>query len=566
MNIKLFSRKTMGFREKHACVTALAMSLVLLLALSSCSNRTAARADNAMSLLDDECMQYFVDNDFDKCDSAASILLHKAEKAKSERYRGKALLCLGRYNYRENDVPSRLPKLKEALAIAEREHDDTLLCRVYNQMGIYEIVHFRCYYRAQHYLTMSMKLGQQINDTPMAMTAESNLSEIYRLLQDTMSYSYDREIFDYAQLTGNKKLLRLSGFHLAYYMAKTKGIKELTPYIKILSQNPADSSLVEIIQAEFYMRQGDLKRAEQYAKKAIKGNDSFENILIVYAWILSKEGKYAESNEVLDRAEREYSTQKNDNNWIELYELRAANYHALGNDVLAYSNQQRYTQLKDSVSRLIHSEHININRVKYDVDKKNQEIERQRLVNRYQLIVASGVILVLLVELIATYLYVRRYKRFARNIVKQHKEAITNERLLRNRIDSQQPAPSDSKLEEIFGKISKEMEDNEIYCDSTVTRDTFSEKVGCNHTYLTYAIKKKTGMSYSQFMNSYRIRKAVEIPSDSSFTIPLKELSRKLGFIAVSTFYSEFRKQVGISPAAYRKTAAEMSKDTKAEV
>lgn len=555
---------------------ALSVCVWTICILSSCGRHSGEYS--AMQQLDDSCLQVAISGNNPKCDSIANILLDKAEKADADKYKGRALFYLGLFNFQPNDCPNRYAKLQKSLEFAEKCKDDTLQCRIYNMLGVYEMTYFKRYYKAQQFFSQSMKLGRDMKSKKLEMAAESNLSEVYRILQDTMGIRYDREIFDYARGAGNKKLMSVAAIHCAFYAAKHGTADDMAQYLKVLEGNPQYASRLETIKAEFYLRNGNLETAEQHAKKAISIDQDYENILIVYARILNKEHKYKESNDILQLAEKKYSEEQHDYNWIDIYKLYADNYHALGNDSKAFSNLSKYDVLKDSVSAKIHQEQININRVKYEVDKQNQEIERQRLVNRQQLIVTSAVILLLLIIFIAYYLYARRYKRFARDIVRQHQEAIANEVMLKQRLEqkpkadgakdntTKQTAISDAKLDDIFERIRVEMEDNEIFCDPTITRDTFSERVGCSHTYLTYAIKAKTGMSYSQFMNNYRIRKAVEILSDSKQNLPLKELSKKLGFIAVSTFYSAFQHQVGISPASYRKAVFEMKDEASVSV
>lgn len=544
------------------------MIFFMSISIFSCQSN-GAKKEKELRKIDIECLHSLSTYDFHKSDSLANILLNKANKEKDNYFIGKALYYLGVYNYDKRETPLRLKRLKQSFRIAQHEHDDTLLCRIYNSLGGYEVAYFKRYYMAQQYFSRAMKLGQKIKQKPLEMAAECNASGIYRLLRDTMGIRYEREIFDYAQKEGIKVLSRESAFYCAYYYTShATNINQLKPYLEFLAQNPKDTSLVNILEAEYYMNHGNLKRAVKLIERVpLKIEDDYENILIIYARILNMQGQYKKSNEILKRAEKKYATEQDDYNWIDIYQLYADNYHALGNDVLAFKFQKHYDTLKDSVSERIHSEQINANRIKYEVDKKDQEIERQQLLLRQQVIVATAIILLLVLIILACYLYARKYQHFARKIVLQRKEAINNEQILREKLDAKNEkngnaVPTDRKLDDIFEKIRIEMEDKEIYRDTTMTRDTFSELVGCSHTYLTYAIKVKTGMSYTQFINSYRIKKAIEILSDSSNNISPKDLSPRLGFLAVSTFYSVFKKQVGISPMSYRKTALMINEES----
>lgn len=78
---------------------------------------------------------------------------------------------------------------------------------------------------------------------------------------------------------------------------------------------------------------------------------------------------------------------------------------------------------------------------------------------------------------------------------------------------------------------------------------------GSNRTYLSIAINKNAGVSFSQFINSYRIQEAVRVLSDpANADYPLKALASDLGFSSMTTFYKQFQSEVGMTPSAYRKT------------
>ena len=125
---------------------------------------------------------------------------------------------------------------------------------------------------------------------------------------------------------------------------------------------------------------------------------------------------------------------------------------------------------------------------------------------------------------------------------------------------------SRSKAEEIWGQIMHEMEDNRIFTDTSVTRDNFSERIGCNHTWFSQVIREKTGLSYPNFMNQRRVHEAMKMLAEPSLKISMKQLSSSLGFLTPSTFYIAFRKIAGMSPADYRKKMMETLSDESGEV
>lgn len=127
-----------------------------------------------------------------------------------------------------------------------------------------------------------------------------------------------------------------------------------------------------------------------------------------------------------------------------------------------------------------------------------------------------------------------------------------------------QPQPqtvvSEENAEAIYAKIKHEVEENQIWRDKSITRETFADRIGCNRTYFSEVVKIKTGMTYSNYMNQLRINEAVRLLSDPSHAdeISLRQLSDDLGFISLSTFYAAFKKIVGMTPAIYKKTSGSL--------
>lgn len=107
------------------------------------------------------------------------------------------------------------------------------------------------------------------------------------------------------------------------------------------------------------------------------------------------------------------------------------------------------------------------------------------------------------------------------------------------------------------------METDKPYHEPRLTREKLAKMLGTNRTYLSTVIHAKGGMSYQQFVNTYRINEAIEVLSDASqIERPLKQLWSELGFTSPSTFYKLFQQSVGITPLAFRKQIPGIKKPT----
>lgn len=74
-----------------------------------------------------------------------------------------------------------------------------------------------------------------------------------------------------------------------------------------------------------------------------------------------------------------------------------------------------------------------------------------------------------------------------------------------------------------------------------------------NRTYLSRVFNEGFALSFSQFVQNYRIEKAQEILR-SNQQMSIKEVLFDCGFSSVSTFHSTFQKKTGMTPMQYRQS------------
>ena len=156
--------------------------------------------------------------------------------------------------------------------------------------------------------------------------------------------------------------------------------------------------------------------------------------------------------------------------------------------------------------------------------------------------------------------------RLYKNIVMQHTKAIAREDELRRQIDTLSAGAAqeakghatkmaEGKSETLYRSLCAMMEKERLYADNQLNRESLAGKLGTNRTYLSQVITENSGMSYPQFINTYRVNEAVRVLSDKQKAdYPLKQLCFDIGFSSLSTFYKIFKEQVGITPSAYRKS------------
>lgn len=552
------------------CRNFVVMILCMVVFMSSCTGRKSS-VDAELKSIDRQANAEMSTLDKAGLDSLGNLLLRRAKAKNDLRMQGRAHLYLSAF------MPSVSDSLKKAkqhhldLAenIAVRIHDDTLLCYVYNQRGVWELGSMSPQ-TSQYWFQKSMAQAAKIGSRTLSIPAEVNLSEACRLSGDTLGIVYDQELLRYAKERKESLLQFTTAMHCANYYAISAGdTAVIRPFIDAMRPMEADfPGIIEMTYARFYFHHGNFREAEKLIKKASPEN--YNDKMLLYARILTSLGKFDESEMWLDRIGENASLATfNDN--LTIKKLRAVNSRGLGNSDKAYQRMMEYDVYRDSIDRALAADRMKRAKIEYEVNIKDMKISNQRAHIRNLKFVILGIVSVFLTGIVFYYIWQRRRNKFYKDIVRQNRSFIERQDLLMEEISrrdshieslrsigmpKERPnMVSQDHADEIFRKIQELTLKSEIWRDVTVTRDNFADLCGCNRTYMSDVIKKKTGMGYSQYMNYCRIKEAVRVLSDPADSTSLKELSKQLGFLTIQTFYSVFKKEIGISPAAFRKTA-----------
>lgn len=510
-------------------------------------------------------------------DSLAGLLLTRSRKEGDRFHEGMAHFYLSAYQDGLHDTvkAAKLRHLDEAERIGLEVKNDTLLTYVYNQKGVWEIYAMRPI-TAQYWFLRSV---QQAAKLPFRfrVPSQSNLSEAYRITGDTLGIKYDREMLEFAAETGSPILCFSAGMHCAFYYARTApDTATLRPYIEqVRTMEKQYPGIDKYIYAYFYYLRGDYPTAERLIEQVGPGTS---DVVVLHAQILNRLGRYADSQRILAPVD---STEGilYDYTRADYLRLKAANSRGLGNLEQAYRDMEAFEAFRDSLQQARNADLTQRARVEFDVLSKERQIEEQRARIRNISILTGAIVLVLLVVIASFIIWQRSRNRFYKEIVRQNREFLRREKALeaaKPEPESPAPAPeadapaapetepearsgiSAEKAAEIWTAIRRLMEREQLWKDPNLSRESMAAKVGCNRTYFSQVIKEKTGMNFSQYVNSCRIREAVRQLSDADNDTPLKDLAESLGFLTIQTFYTAFKKEIGMSPAAYRKTARDL--------
>lgn len=119
------------------------------------------------------------------------------------------------------------------------------------------------------------------------------------------------------------------------------------------------------------------------------------------------------------------------------------------------------------------------------------------------------------------------------------------------RVEAAPESPGTENL--LLKDIVFEMEDCQLFLRKGLTLTELSQLVASNRSYVSGCINANTGMSFSDFVNSYRVEYAKALLLMNEDGMSIGEIRDRSGFETESTFIRNFHKFVGMSPSEWQR-------------
>jgi AraC-like DNA-binding protein len=117
-------------------------------------------------------------------------------------------------------------------------------------------------------------------------------------------------------------------------------------------------------------------------------------------------------------------------------------------------------------------------------------------------------------------------------------------------ISGKSSAPID---DEICTRIQNEMAEKEHYLNHNLTIHDFAREIQVSARTISSCINQSVGFNFNEWVNNYRVEKALEILKDqNSKHLSIEGIGIDSGFKSRSAMYAAFRKKLGISPGHFR--------------
>lgn len=546
---------------------------VALLALSACFSFLINGANENIELLRSRCSKALESRNFKKAKEEARKYYAATEEDTTGKDFGYANFYLGASEIFTGDGNNGGKHLRKALEIGESLGNDSLTGLALNSLGIYEANVNSNYYIGQHYLLRSI-------DYPgMRATAYRNLAQIARLQRDTAGMQYARSCYEegvrnkdtFYIYNGLITIAELQIFQGKY----NEAMSSLSEAGHVASSGfRGDTIRMPFLRAVVLSHQNHTRASNEILFSL---HDSIEKkapidlaeLELVIGKNYQKEGNYKLSNEWLERAMKS-SEKFSSNDYINLiYTLLSDNSRKLGDyekalNYMTLAWEAESAKAKSELTRMAKERELTIE----IINKENaraiaeQQLKNQRLITFFLLFL----LLTAVIFLILTIRYVKKRNKLYKHIVSTHINLLEEEEksnIPQTEITETESVQSNDeevgavklKTQDLFNELNRLMTECKIFSNPLLTREEVIQRLQTNSTYLTQSIRENAGMNYSQYVNSFRIKEALRLMSDKSkIKIPIKDLAEEAGFNSTTTFYKLFQEEVGISPAAYRKS------------
>ena len=545
-------------------------------------------SDSALYVLKDKAYGHISKGEYQETERVCQEILQNTVWGGQEWFYTYALIYQGQARIMLGKTQEGLQDLLGAKRLAEIQHNDSALCSVYNGLGLYEQNVTCDYYRSLNYYREGCDIAERCGHRLLYCLLVANIAEVLTLRNEEAGLEYAEKCYLLGRQNNDPYLIYCGAISMARNLCLNRKMEEAWRYTREadrLSKRYDFKNRSDIYNTygEIALEAGDYMKAGLYYEQAIREHGFSQAAYVVSTYVgygraLIAQKKYKSALEKLQIGKE--ISEKNITSLFrrEVYLLLSACYDRLGEPKEALEYYKKYTA---ESFRLYNEDKERTEKelmVRYETEKRNKELAQKNMLlqkeqNRVMALV--GITFVVLIVVLLFYINYRRKNRLYKQIVRESVDWLAKERQFSKRIAEQEKQLqeligkagavdggrySGSSLnkdsqQELFGRLERLMQNDQVYKNSLFTREKMAELLGTNRTYLSQTINEQTGLTFTHYMNKYRIEEARTILADPQDDTPIKAIAADLGFSSVTTFYTLFKAAVQMSPDQYRKHA-----------
>lgn len=415
------------------------------------------------------------------------------------------------------------------------------------------------------YLT-AFDMARHLGDTANMSVILSNISTIYSIREDTSGLKYARLAREYGNGIGNYLMDNRNALQLASQYWLRGDLDSARHYVNE-SFKAAEGRQIHSVNMLYayrlsgliYQQEGRPDMAESEFRMALKyvGKDN-EGIDIKlwqsYGDLLLETGRGDEALRCylkgLAIADSLGNVEVRHKLLYGLYRV----YDSKGDIPESFRYYRKYIAAKDTLFNLKKEQEFAAMQMNYEKSRHREQMQAKELEvvkSQRAAAIAVGIIAIVILLLVYSFILHRKREQMYSNLVRQYnnfrkryEEMAENERKRRE--------PSSKADSALFSDIERLMKEQHLYRRKDISVTLVAELLSSNPTYISKVTNHYSGMSFPNYVSSFRVNEAISLLSDPDNTMLLKDISDRIGFTSLSTFYRAFMKETGCSPSRYR--------------
>lgn len=480
---------------------------------------------------------------------------------------GQSFLCLGQ-------IDSMRIYLDKALELGKRLQDNWALATIYNVLGVYALFTEMDYPKGIEYFAEGIKYAELSGDESRLVPLKSNLSLAYYLHNDPAGLPYALDVYEHGKKHGDQYMIYSGAMSSSYMYYLLGDFGQALKYIEIalpLVNTYGDREGAYSLYGDVLLKLGKETEAVHYYKKALAEENSRDyysgiDAYLSYGTYLMDKKQYRDAIGILKKGLQNTGSNQNPVKRYLLYKNISLAYENLDELPESLKYYKLFHQEADSIFNVDKERTIGNLKLKYQKERYENEIQHHKLklLSSQKKLYVTVLLLIILILLIAGgYVMYHRKEKYYKQMLKQHQDSLDKQRWYKQELERHTGGKevktdfinnrTDDRREELFNRLQELMCDQELYKTPDLSRNRVAKRLSTNRTYLTDVINNFTGLSFTYYVNSFRIDQAVKILSDPQNDTPIKAVAAEVGFHTLSTFYKFFVAAKGVTPSQFRK-------------
>ncbi|PXV59301.1 AraC-like DNA-binding protein [Dysgonomonas alginatilytica] len=344
---------------------------------------------------------------------------------------------------------------------------------------------------------------------------------------------------------------------IRYYANRYSEDKNNTLFILLADVNTA-KSMIEL---------GRLTEAKQMIEnitiyynenKAYIHDRFYHYTQIAYAEYYLKTKNYEQALQYIDKAIDYYSEISDNFNYNTVRDKKADILAAKGDYKNAFTLKNEVFLFVDSMAKDNSSRQVNELRTIYEVEKLKDQAEKHELEvqNTRTIIISLTTVCILLLAIVFAIKYnSNKLKKKNKKIFTQHKDLDKYLNEIHNLSSLIQDSnPEKLKEASLFEKTAAHLYKSESFRNPNLTRETLALELGTNRQYLTQTIQENKGMTFTEYINDFRLEYTRRLLSQD-INLSIDKIYTLAGFSNKSTFYRLFKQKYDLTPNEVREMA-----------